>query len=371
VALQPTDSWFNVCKADISKAQNLEAILMRFGKRFLSHVLAAGLLTSAAFAGSKDEPHDALTKSFQQSDLWTSGPVKLEAKVRMPGPNGQDLTLVYTVSWAGPDKWRAEWSAPGLQQVTVLNGGKLSYLSNQPTPLVRALQFEAALAALDGGNPAGPYSMPPLDYQKVKIDVTKKKVNNVDAKCFAFGTPPHGFCLDPGNGHMLSADNDVGSFEYNDFATVGSASYPQTLKVSYAKTLMEDAKITVTPGEKFPDTLFAAPEKSTTVDFRSCADVDKNFSAPHLNKSVPPKMPEAAKKAKKYGMVWALTSVAKDGSVTKVVIIGGDPELNPSATEAVQQYKYSPYMRCGEAVEFQTLVVVPFAPPAPVPINGI
>jgi len=121
--------------------------------------------------------------------------------------------------------------------------------------------------------------------------------------------------------------------------------------------------VTVTRGEKFADNLFTAPEKSTTVDWPTCADVDKNHTAPHQSKTVTAKMPEEAKKAKKYGVVWVQTDVSKDGSVTKATAVAGDPELNPAATDAVQQYKYVPYSRCGQAVAFQTLVMVPFAPP--------
>ncbi len=334
--------------------------MTRFNKQVFSSLLVALLLTTAAF--SKEDAHELLAKSFQQADLWTQGPVKLVAHVRMPSPNG-DLMLDYTLSWAGPDKWRAEWSAPGLQQVTVLNNGKLSYVTNQPAPLVRAIEFEAGLAALDGGNPAGPYTMPPMDWEKAKLDVSKKKVNGADAKCMAFGQPATTLCIDNASTHLVSADGEVGTFEYSDYTTVGSNAYPQTIKVNYNKVLMEDAKVIVTRGEKFADTLFAAPEKSTTVDFPTCADVDKNFTAPHLNKTIPPKMSDAARKAKKYGVVWVLAIVGKDGSVKKASVLGGDPDLNPEAVEAVQQYKFTPYMRCSQAVEFQKVVVVPFLPP--------
>ena len=104
--------------------------------------------------------------------------------------------------------------------------------------------------------------------------------------------------------HLLSVDGDLGTFEYSDYMTIGNLSYPQTVKVTYAKTLMEDAKITVSRGQNFADALFAAPGNGTTTDFAACADLDKNFTAPRLSKIVPAKMPEAAKKAKKYGMVW-------------------------------------------------------------------
>ena len=126
-----------------------------FKKQVFSLLLVAGLLAPAALAGSKEDPHELLAKSIQQSGIWNQGPVKLVAEVQIPKPDGTKVDVVYTVSWIGPEKWRAEWAANGLEQVTVLNNGKLSYFSNQSTPIVRIVEFEAALAALDGSNPAG------------------------------------------------------------------------------------------------------------------------------------------------------------------------------------------------------------------------
>jgi hypothetical protein len=343
--------------------------MTRFCKQVFYHLLVAGMLLPAAFAASKESPHDMLAKSFQQANLWNQGPVKLTAKVRLPKGDGTDINLEYALSWVGPEKWRAEWTANGFDQVTVLNNGKMSYVSNQPRQLVQLIQLEMAVAALDAGNPAGPYAVPPLDWEKAKIESTKKKVGTIDAKCLAFGDPMQTYCIDPATYHVLTVSStvataEIGSFEYNDYATVGTTAYPQSIKVNYAKTLLEEAKITVSRTEKFDDKTFAPPDKSTSVDWPSCADVDKNFAAPHVTKSVPAKEPDAALKAKKFGLVWVLASVGKDGSVTKATLIGGDPDLATAATDAVQGYKYSPYMRCGQPVQFQEVVVVPFAPPA-------
>jgi len=332
----------------------------------LSALLITAFFSTTAFA--KDNPRDVLTKTFQQSELWTQGPVKLVAHMRMPKPDGTDINFDYTLSWAGPDKWRAEWTANGFDQVTVLNNGKLSYVSTQPKPLVQPLQFEAAVAALDGFNPAGPYTVPPLDFMKAKIDSSKKKVGNVDARCMALGDPLQTFCVDPSSGHLLSVTNsingvEVGSYEYSDYTTLGTTAYPQTIKVYYVKTLLEEGKLTLTRGEKFDDKLFAPPDQSTSVDFPSCADVDKNFTAPEQKKSVPAKMPDAAKKAKKYGLVYVMANVGTDGSVQKATAIAGDPDLIAAAADAVQQYKFNPYMRCGKPAQFQKMVIVPFAPP--------
>ena len=339
---------------------------MKFRKPLLAALMVAVLTPAAAFA--KEDAHELLTKSFQQADVWTQGPVKLVANVSLPKPDGGEVNVDYTISWAGPDKWRAEWSAQGLQQVTVLNNGKLSFFTNQTAPLVWAMLFESALATLDGGNPAGPYiSMPPLDWQKAKFDTSKKKIGGADARCLAWGQPTETLCIDPANAHLLTADSGFTTYEYADYTTAGNNAYPQSVKVSFSKQVLVQGKVTVTHGDKFADTLFTAPDKSTTRDYASCADPSANYTAPHLNKPVEPKMPEQAKKDKKYGLVWVQPLVGKDGSVQKSTVLGGDPALSSAATDAVQQYKYTPYTRCGQAVEFQQLVIVPFLPPRPQP----
>jgi TonB family protein len=343
--------------------------LTRLSKHALSLIVLAGLLVPSAVAGNKESPHDLLARSFQQANLWTGGPVKLTVNVRLPKQDGSgDITLVYTVSWAGPEKWRAEWTAGGLEQVAILNNNKLSYSSNQAAPLIPLIEIESALAALDGGNPAGPYMVPPLDWDKAKIDNSKKKVGSIDAKCMALGDPLQTFCIDPGTAQLLTMGisvngAEVGSFEYGNYTTISSNTYPQSVKVNYATKLLDEGKMTVSRSEKFEESLFAAPEKSTTFDWPSCADVSKNYSAPEVKKAVPAKMSDAARKAKKYGLVWILATVNKDGSVTKAISIGGDPDLNQAAIDAVQQYKFSPYTRCGLPAEYQKVVPVPFAPP--------
>jgi len=343
--------------------------LTKFSKQFLSSLLIGLLLAPAAFA--KEDSHELLAKTFQQSDIWTQGPVKLVAQVQLPKQGGGEVTVEYTVSWAGPEKWRTEWSANGLQQVTVFNNGKLSYLTNQTAPLLWALLFESALATSSLGNPAGPFTVAPLDWDKAKLDTSKKKIGSVDARCMEFGELKDTLCIDPATSHLMSADEVFLSYEYSDYVASGSASYPQSLKVSFNKQLIVGGKLTVTRGDKFADSLFTAPEKSTTIDLPSCADVDKNFTAPHLNKPITPKMPDEAKKKGEYGVVWVLANVGQDGSVQKATMIAGNPDLNAAATNAVNQYKFTPYMRCGKPAEFQRVVVVPFAPPAQPANQGV
>ena len=43
----------------------------------------------------------------------------------------------------------------------------------------------------------------------------------------------------PPAGHLLTAEGELGSFEYSNYTTVGSNSYPGTVKVSYLATSLE------------------------------------------------------------------------------------------------------------------------------------
>lgn len=45
------------------------------------------------------------------------------------------------------------------------------------------------------------------------------------------------------------------------------------------------------------------------------------------------------------------TDVAKDGSVSGVQIISGDPALAQPAAEAARQWRYQPFMNCGQPME--------------------
>lgn len=353
---------------------------------------AFALLAPAVFADTKTDPHELVSKSFQQADLWKEGPVKLVAKVRRYTASAQPQNLEYTVYWVGPEKWRAEWSGPDGRQITILNDGKLSYLSSTSDVLFSGIVLEAALAALDGGTPAGPYLLAPPAYENAKLHLSTKKINGIEARCVAFGNPKATLCMNPSSGNLLTAESQLGSFAYSDYTTIGSNSYPRTVTISsihrsyegddyvwvrygpsYPQNLkqvlvrapIEQAEVTATRGEQFPDSLFVAPENATTVDFASCAVPASNFTAPRLDKSVKAKRPDAARKNYRYGWVWLLATVGKDGSVQKTTTLSGDPLLSPGATNAVERYKYTPYMRCGEATEFQQLVMVGFPPPAP------
>jgi TonB family protein len=75
---------------------------------------------------------------------------------------------------------------------------------------------------------------------------------------------------------------------------------------------------------------------------------------------VEPVYPEAARKAGMQGLVVLDVVVAPDGSVKRLRPVSGPELLVQSAKEAVQSWKFEPYLSNGEAVEVETTLAIEF-----------
>jgi len=75
---------------------------------------------------------------------------------------------------------------------------------------------------------------------------------------------------------------------------------------------------------------------------------------------IDPLYPEAARSAGTEGMVVLDAVIAPDGSVKRVRTVSGPELLAQSATQAVQFWKYEPYLSSGQPVEVETTIAVEF-----------
>ncbi len=87
-------------------------------------------------------------------------------------------------------------------------------------------------------------------------------------------------------------------------------------------------------------------------------------SAPPLLNRVEPVYPPLARQARISGVVHLLVTIAPDGSVTQLQVIGGHPLLVPSAMEAVRQWRYAPEPTA-TAITEDVNFVLPDAAPNP------
>jgi protein TonB len=63
------------------------------------------------------------------------------------------------------------------------------------------------------------------------------------------------------------------------------------------------------------------------------------------------------------GPVELTTTISKNGDISHVKVLSGDPQLTRAAVDAVKQWKYKPYLLNGEPVEIQTQITVNFKLP--------
>ena len=82
-----------------------------------------------------------------------------------------------------------------------------------------------------------------------------------------------------------------------------------------------------------------------------------------LTRRVQPVYPPQALQMHIQGAVQMLATINKEGKITSVKVLSGDPILSRAATDAVSQWRYKPYFLNGEPVEIHTQIVVNFRLP--------
>ena len=83
----------------------------------------------------------------------------------------------------------------------------------------------------------------------------------------------------------------------------------------------------------------------------------------YLLERVEPIYPEEAKQQHIHGPVVLNALVGVDGSVRKVEVISGNPQLVKAAADAVRQWRFRPHNLNGRPVEFETRITVNFQLP--------
>ena len=88
--------------------------------------------------------------------------------------------------------------------------------------------------------------------------------------------------------------------------------------------------------------------------------ISQGVSQGLLIKRVQPKYPQAALAAHTQGAVQIDATINKEGNVTNLKVVRGDPALARAAMDAVRQWRYKPYYLDGDPVEIETQITVNF-----------
>ena len=109
--------------------------------------------------------------------------------------------------------------------------------------------------------------------------------------------------------------------------------------------------------EKFASTV-PVPDSLLPQRIRVAPDVAAVF----LVRKVTPKYPHDAEMARIQGTVVVAVVISKSGDVHSLHGVRGHPMLLPAAIQAIQWWKYKPYLLNGNPVEVETTVEVHFRP---------
>lgn len=88
--------------------------------------------------------------------------------------------------------------------------------------------------------------------------------------------------------------------------------------------------------------------------------VSQGVIAGMLIHKVEPIYPPLAKSARVQGNVILSAVISKEGTIQNLHVVSGHPMLIPAALEAVQQWRYRPFLVTGEPVEVEAQVTVTF-----------
>ncbi len=88
--------------------------------------------------------------------------------------------------------------------------------------------------------------------------------------------------------------------------------------------------------------------------------VSQGVIAGRLIRKVEPLYPMLARQARIQGDVILNAVIAKDGTIQNLQVVSGHPMLIQPALEAVQQWRYRPYLVSGEPVEVEVRITVTF-----------
>jgi TonB family protein len=106
-----------------------------------------------------------------------------------------------------------------------------------------------------------------------------------------------------------------------------------------------------------------AGSQSTPTPVLQTVNVSQGVSEGLLVKRVQPVYPANALRLRREGAVQLMATISKDGGITTVKVLSGEPLLSHAAVEAVKQWKYKPYLLNGSPVEMQTQITVKFTLP--------
>jgi TonB family protein len=307
-------------------------------------LLAALLLTLSSLLSASDKTHEGeeiLEQARLRSDIRELPSFTMKATVKIENQR-KLLEGEYELLWNGPNQWREEISFPGFHEVQIGGSGTVAVKRNLDFVPLRVHQLYLALSYGRGG-----LTLRPDERMK---QVRTRKVNGIEARCVEITSKVNirEICVDASTGAVVRDH----PFIDKEFAPVGAKMFPHILSyIEEGKTVAQAEVTELKTTEQLPSSAFEVPAGSSSKP--SCM----NPTVGRVIKRINPSYPESERR--RQGTVAIYAVIGADGSPHNLRIVSGvSPGLNKASLDAVQQWRYEPYMCQSTPVEVETVIQV-------------
>jgi TonB family protein len=318
-------------------------------KRYVPLILL--ILTHSVLLKASDkttqEGKELLETAEHKANVFQLPSFEMQANVRIDNA-GKLLDGSYTLLWHGPDQWREEMSFPGYSEVKVGGKGLVSFKRSTTFIPLRIQQLYWALGYGHTHLELGP--------KETVKGIHGRNLNGAKVECVEVTERENRkeVCVDTATGALIRQT----PFLDKELTPVDTKLFPRFLSyIENGKTVAEAHVTAFRAVDQFPSATFATP--AGAVSKPGCMFPDHPG---HLVKRVDPSYPEMERRSHVEGTVAIYAVIATDGALRDLQIVSGmTPGLNKASLDAVQQWRYEPYMCNGVAMEVETVLLVNYS----------
>ena len=305
--------------------------------------------SASAFAGWEKaiKAEQMLQEAIAKNDIHELPSFEMKASLKLDN-HGHPVEGTYSLLWNGRDQWREEINLPGYSEIQVAGKDAVSvsrttkYMPWQINLVHNLLGYDQNLKLSEN--------------EKVK-QIRNREIRGIKASCVEiagkFGSRQ--ICIDPSNAALVREL----PFADGNLTPVGAKEFPFSLSyVDHEKTVASATVTWMKTPARFDVSAFDPPTGGNSTPKCDASHVRSGRLVARVN----PVYPAAQRSAHVEGTVHLYGVIGTDGMLHSLEVVSSvDPALDHSALEAVQQWRYDPYMCNGVPVEVESMVQVNYS----------
>ena len=313
-------------------------------------MIALGFLTAAEAKDSTAEKAQAMIRrATEVSDVSSIGPFTLRIHAKFYGVKAGTINADYEKVIVSPQLWRASFSSPEYNSVTIYANSQVSEWSDTEEKPIRVRQFEHALAALSQSIQGNS-----LEYSIVQQELEAASdqkfpcIHMKDRRRLLMD------CIYPDTGAFKRVQEGSWTFLYGDYMQVGKKLWPETINVDDGSKLVAVLKLQVVESATAAaPSLFTPPPGSQS--YPACPEALGLPLGPKggkILKQVPPQSPGLPPNG---GIISNDATVdgilGRDGRLHNYHMSDNIPLLREALEEAIPHWEWEPFNVCGHPIE--------------------